>query len=182
MGLLLTQLATELGATVIAEPRRGFGAACHTGLVAAEAEVVCFMDCDGSLDPADLPRVCGPVIDDSTDLVMGARIPERGAWPLHARLANRWLASEMRRRSNLPLTDLGPMRAARGAEELFDHIEGREQPPVAVGVLETRKLPGDDVVAHICEAVKVPAAKLTLLAAPAASMAGSNCTTNGASR
>jgi methenyltetrahydromethanopterin cyclohydrolase len=66
----------------------------------------------------------------------------------------------------------GPMRAARGAEELFDHIEGREQPPVAVGVLETRKLPDEAVVQHIAEAVKVPAAKLTLLAAPAASMAG----------
>jgi methenyltetrahydromethanopterin cyclohydrolase len=66
----------------------------------------------------------------------------------------------------------GPMRAARGAEDLFDHIEGREQPPVAVGVLETRKLPDEAVIQHIAEAVQVPAAKLTLLAAPAASMAG----------
>jgi methenyltetrahydromethanopterin cyclohydrolase len=66
----------------------------------------------------------------------------------------------------------GPMRAARGAEELFNHIEGREQPPVAVGVLETRKLPDEAVIQHIAEAVQLPAAKLTLLAAPAASMAG----------
>jgi glycosyltransferase involved in cell wall biosynthesis len=107
------ELAARLGATVIAEPGRGFGAACHAGLLAAEAEAVCFMDCDGSLDPADLPRVCGPVLDGSADLVMGARVAERGAWPLHARLANRCLAFEVRRRSKLPLTDLGPMRAAR---------------------------------------------------------------------
>ncbi|MDP8976415.1 MAG: glycosyltransferase, partial [Actinomycetota bacterium] len=43
----------------------------------------------------------------------GARRPERGAWPLHARLANRFLALELRRRTGLQLHDLGPMRAAR---------------------------------------------------------------------
>ena len=66
----------------------------------------------------------------------------------------------------------GPMRAALGTEALFEHIPGREQAPVAVGVLETRKLPGDDVIAHLAERLQLPAAKLTLLAAPAFSMAG----------
>ena len=47
------------------------------------------------------------------DLVLGARVAERGAWPVHARLANRVLAAEIRRRTGLPLRDLGPMRAAR---------------------------------------------------------------------
>ena len=46
----------------------------------------------------------------------------------------------------------GPMRAAYGKEELFDHLPGREQAPVAVGVLETRKLPGDEVTAYLAEA------------------------------
>jgi methenyltetrahydromethanopterin cyclohydrolase len=67
----------------------------------------------------------------------------------------------------------GPMRAAYGKEDLFDHIPGREQAPCAVGVLETRKLPGDDVIDHLCEKLGLPANKLTLLAAPAASVAGS---------
>jgi methenyltetrahydromethanopterin cyclohydrolase len=66
----------------------------------------------------------------------------------------------------------GPMRAAYGKEELFDDIPGREEPSVAVGVLETRKLPGEEVIKYLSEAVKLPAAKLTLLAAPASSMAG----------
>jgi methenyltetrahydromethanopterin cyclohydrolase len=66
----------------------------------------------------------------------------------------------------------GPMRAAYGKEELFDHIPGREQPPVAVGVLETRKLPDAAVVDYLCERLHLPAAKLTLLAAPASSQAG----------
>jgi glycosyltransferase involved in cell wall biosynthesis len=106
-------LAQRLGARVVSEPRRGFGAACHAGLVASRSAVVCFMDCDGSLDPRELPLVTGPVEADSADLVLGARRPERGAWPLHARLANRVLAAELRRRADLRLTDLGPMRAAR---------------------------------------------------------------------
>lgn len=66
----------------------------------------------------------------------------------------------------------GPMRAAYGKEDLFDDIPGREQPPVAVGALEARKLPDDGVVEYVSAALKLPASKITLLAAPAASMAG----------
>jgi hypothetical protein len=44
--------------------------------------------------------------------MLGARRPEAGAWPLHARLANGALARELRRRTGAPLRDLGPMRAA----------------------------------------------------------------------
>jgi glycosyltransferase involved in cell wall biosynthesis len=106
------QIALGLGARLVSEPRRGFGAACHAGVVAARSEVVCFMDCDGSLDPRELPLVAGPVLAGERELMLGARRPERGAWPVHARLANRVLALELRRRSGLGLTDLGPMRAA----------------------------------------------------------------------
>ena len=46
--------------------------------------------------------------------MLGARRPTaRGAWPLHARAANTVLALELRRRTGVPLRDLGPMRAAR---------------------------------------------------------------------
>jgi len=103
-------LAARLGARVLHEPRRGFGAACWAGLAAARAEVVCFMDCDASFDPGELPRVADPVAAGASDLVLGAR---HGAWPLHARAANGLLAAELRRRTGVPLRDLGPMRAAR---------------------------------------------------------------------
>ncbi|HLJ92100.1 MAG TPA: methenyltetrahydromethanopterin cyclohydrolase [Gemmataceae bacterium] len=66
----------------------------------------------------------------------------------------------------------GPMRAIYGKEELFDKIPGREQAPVAVGVLETRKLPEDAVIEYLCERLQLPAEKLTLLVAPASSPAG----------
>jgi glycosyltransferase involved in cell wall biosynthesis len=106
------EIALRRGARVVREPCRGFGAACHAGLLAAGTDVVCFMDCDGSLDPLELPRVAVPVLAGARDLMLGARRPEPGAWPLHARVANRALSLELRRRSGLVLTDLGPMRAA----------------------------------------------------------------------
>lgn len=43
------ELARRLGATVVTENRRGYGAAVHAGLAAATADVVAVMDCDGSL-------------------------------------------------------------------------------------------------------------------------------------
>jgi glycosyltransferase involved in cell wall biosynthesis len=106
-------VAAELGATVVREPRRGFGAACFAGLCAAAADVVCFLDADGSLDPSQLPRVAEPVAAGRADLVLAARRATPGAWPAHARVANRYLAFEVRRRTGLHLHDLGPMRAAR---------------------------------------------------------------------
>jgi len=106
-------LARSLGATVVSEPRRGFGAACFAGLTAATAPVVAFCDADGSFDLSQLPLVTGPVLAGAADLVLGARRPTtRGAWPPHARVANRVLTLELRRRTGLRLTDLGPMRAA----------------------------------------------------------------------
>jgi glycosyltransferase involved in cell wall biosynthesis len=113
------EVARRHGARVVYEPQRGFGAACFAGLKMATAEIVCFMDCDGSLDPAELPRIAAPVQRGEADLCLGARRPRPGAWPWHARLANRLLAAELRRRSGVGLTDLGPMRAAR-REELLE--------------------------------------------------------------
>jgi glycosyltransferase involved in cell wall biosynthesis len=119
------ELAERLGAQVVREPRRGFGAACWAGLTAATADVVCFMDCDGSLDPRELPRVAEPVSRGRFDLVLGARAPAPGSWPAHARAANALLAWELRRRARVPLRDLGPMRAARRDALLGLGIEDR---------------------------------------------------------
>ena len=118
-------IAERLGARVVVEPRRGFGAACAAGLRAATADVVCFMDCDGSLDPTELPLVAAPVVSREADLVLGARTPSRGAWPLHARVANRTLALEVFRRSGVRLRDIGPMRAARREDLLTLDIADR---------------------------------------------------------
>ena len=72
------------------------------------------MDADGSLDPQQLPRVADPVLASTADLVLGVRRPtRRGAWPAHARIANRELARRVNRATALRLRDLGPMRAMR---------------------------------------------------------------------
>ncbi len=121
-------IARAHGAVVVAEPRRGFGAACWAGLLASGPDdgVVCFMDGDGSLDPSDLLRVAGPVLDGRADLALGARRPTHvSAWPLHARAANAVLAWELRRRTGLRLSDLGPMRAARRDELVALGIQDR---------------------------------------------------------
>ncbi|MCA2229473.1 glycosyltransferase family 2 protein [Nonomuraea aurantiaca] len=113
------KIAAELGALVVSEPRRGFGAACHAGLLAATSELVCFMDADASLDPRQLPEVVAPVLGGKSDLVLGRRVRRPGAsWPLHARLGNAVLAAKLRRRTGAALHDLGPMRACRRAELL----------------------------------------------------------------
>lgn len=105
--------ARRAGATVVHEARQGFGAACWAGLQAATSDVVCFMDCDGSLDPFVLPAFVRYVDEDEADLVVGRRIARRGAWPVHARLANVALAALLRARTGLALADPGPIRVAR---------------------------------------------------------------------
>lgn len=110
------ELARRHGAQVVTVPKRGFGAACAAGLLATEPDdgVVCFLDADASLDPCDLVRVAAPVLSGAADLVLGARIPvSLRAWPVHARIANRFLARRVRRRTGVRLTDLGPARAVR---------------------------------------------------------------------
>jgi len=113
------EIASDLGARVVTETVPGFGSACFAGLEAASTEIVCFMDCDGSLDPGDLPSVADPVREGVTDLMLGARLAEAGAWPLHARFANRVLARMIRRRTGIAVTDIGPMRAGR-RQQLLD--------------------------------------------------------------
>ncbi|MFJ2262983.1 glycosyltransferase family 2 protein [Streptomyces sp. NPDC087844] len=109
-------IARALGASVVHEPRRGFGAACHAGLAAATADIVCFCDCDASLDPSLLIPFVHQVQSGEADLVLGRRRPEgRSAWPAHARAGNLALARLLRRRTGLRLHDLGPLRAARRA-------------------------------------------------------------------
>lgn len=66
----------------------------------------------------------------------------------------------------------GPMRTAAGREPLFDDIALREEAPVVVGVLETRKLPSPEVVAEIATKCRVAAGAVRLAVAPTASQAG----------
>lgn len=115
--------AARLGARVIAESQRGFGAACFAGLTNATSEIVCFMDCDATLDPTELPLVAEPVSGGAADLVMGAR-PHDSTRPVANRIANGFLVASLRRRG-IHLSDIGPMRAARRADLLALGMQDR---------------------------------------------------------
>ncbi|MBP2326704.1 glycosyltransferase involved in cell wall biosynthesis [Kibdelosporangium banguiense] len=118
------EIAGNLGAKVIHEPRKGYGAAVHTGLEYATSDLVCFMDADASLDPADLPRLV-EALHDGADMAVGKRVPvRRGVWPWHARAGNAVLAALMRRRG-LAVTDIAPIRAAHREKLLALGIQDR---------------------------------------------------------
>jgi glycosyltransferase involved in cell wall biosynthesis len=108
------EIARARGARTVRAEQRGYGSACHAGLVAGTAELVVIMDCDGSLDPVDLPAVVRPILAGEADLVVGRRRAlGRGAYPPTLRLANAVLARQLRRRAGLTILDCGPVRAAR---------------------------------------------------------------------
>lgn len=107
-------VARRLGATVVNAPIRGYGSACHAGLLAATAPIVVFCDADASLDPRDIPRLVSAVEDGTRDLVLGRRRPTTlKSWPLSARLANALIAMKLRQLTGYRLTDLGATRAFR---------------------------------------------------------------------
>lgn len=119
-------IATRLGATVVDAPQRGYGAACHAGLLAAAAPVVAFCDCDASIDPGVIPAMVASLTSGQADLVVAQRRPtQRGAWPLHARVANRYLAARVRRSTGAPLHDMGPVRVARREQLLALDVADR---------------------------------------------------------
>jgi glycosyltransferase involved in cell wall biosynthesis len=105
-------VATAAGATVVHEPRRGYGAAVHAGLLAATADYVCVLDADGSLPPEVLPTLVAEVSAGRADLAVGRRRPVRRAMPWHARLGNALIAGLLRRRG-VPVHDIAPVRAVR---------------------------------------------------------------------
>ena len=115
-------IAARLGVRVVMEPRRGYGAACLAGIAALEAapaDVLVFMDADGSDDPCDLQALIDPIQRGSADLVVGSRelgCREPGALASHARLGNRLAVWLIEWRTGQRFTDLGPFRAVRFAQ------------------------------------------------------------------
>lgn len=111
------EIAAQMGARVIAEPRRGYGRACLTGLAnVSSPDIVVFVDGDYSDRPAELPHLLAPIVQGRADITLGSRLAgprTPGSLPWHSVFGN-WLAARLitllfRQR----ITDLGPFRAAR---------------------------------------------------------------------
>lgn len=113
------EVAKAAGATVISEPREGYGQACLTGiahLAKDPPDVVVFVDGDYSDRAAEMVELVAPILEDRADFVVGSRVlgrREPGALAPHARWGN-WLATRMLRALyGYRFTDLGPFRAIR---------------------------------------------------------------------
>ena len=110
--------ATEAGARVVAETRRGYGYACLRGIAAAtQPDVIVFIDGDGSMAPEEIPRLLAPILSDQADVVCGSRRnrASAGSMPGHQAFGN-WLSVKLLRLLyGARLTDLGPFRAVRAS-------------------------------------------------------------------
>jgi glycosyltransferase involved in cell wall biosynthesis len=110
-------VAAGMGARVIAEPRRGYGQACLTGIAhASSPDVIVFLDGDYSDRPAELPHLLAPIAEGRADITIGSRLAvpcARGAMPWHAAFGNRLAAFLINTLFGQRITDLGPFRAVR---------------------------------------------------------------------
>ncbi len=123
-------VAQSAGAIVASEPTRGYGRACLKGLHTATelgADILIFMDGDGSDDPDDLPMMLAPLGKGQADFVIGSRVDkrsERGAIPPQARLGN-WLVSRMiSTLYGVRVHDIGSFRVVR--RSALDALQMRE--------------------------------------------------------
>jgi len=111
------EVAAAHGALVLREPLRGYGAACRAGVrAAAEADILIFLDADGSFDAQEIAALTEPIARGEAELVLGSRLTgrrEAGAMPLHGVVGNWLVALVISRLANIRITDLGPFRAIR---------------------------------------------------------------------
>ncbi|WP_439620234.1 methenyltetrahydromethanopterin cyclohydrolase [Gemmata sp.] len=133
-----------------------------TGSLAAGLAMarVCLGDlADVAYVPCPMPEVGGPAVQVTTDD------------PVRACLASQYAGWQVSVGKFFAMGS-GPMRALAAREDIFQHIPGRESAPCAVGVLEATNHPTDEVVASIVAKLPPVAEHLTLLVAPASSIAG----------
>lgn len=110
-------IARAAGATVLFEPRRGYGSACLTGVayvLARDYDIIVFLDADYSDHPEEMTMLVEKITRDGHDMVIGSRSLghlQEGAMAAHARFGN-WLATSLIRLIwRERFTDLGPFRA-----------------------------------------------------------------------
>ena len=124
-------VAAKLGATVVTENERGYGAACLKAIDFIKNkyyDIVVFLDGDYSDYPEEMNRVVKPIIKDDYDLVIGSRMigkREKGAMLPQAVFGN-WLAAFLVKLFwNYKFTDLGPFRAIKYSSLLQLNMQDR---------------------------------------------------------
>jgi glycosyltransferase involved in cell wall biosynthesis len=109
--------ARQAGATVVRELRRGYGSACLRALrEVPEADILVFMDADGSDDPHEIALLLAALRDRDADLVIGSRVlgrAESGSLSGLQRFGNALTCTLVRLFWSVRYSDLGPFRAIR---------------------------------------------------------------------
>jgi glycosyltransferase involved in cell wall biosynthesis len=112
-------IASEWGATLLFEPKRGYGYPCLKAiehLRGKNPDVVVFLDANYSDYPEEIIHLVHPVINDDYDLVIGSRTTgknEKGALRLPVRFGNRLAVVLIKFLYGFKFTDLGPFRAIK---------------------------------------------------------------------
>ncbi|MDC0314055.1 glycosyltransferase family 2 protein [Flavobacteriales bacterium] len=113
--------ASGNGATVLDEPRQGYGYACLKGIdylknKTDQPDIIVFMDADYSDHPEELALVVQPIVERNMDMVIGSRAlgtRERKSM-MPQQLFGNWLATRLIRLFyGVKFTDLGPFRALK---------------------------------------------------------------------
>jgi glycosyltransferase involved in cell wall biosynthesis len=119
-------VARSLGARVVVEHRPGYGAAVHTGMLAATSEFVAVIDGDASMRLDELVPMLDIVRSGAATMAVGRRRPvARGVWPWHARAGTKLLTALIRHRSAFGIHDLAPMRVCRRDDLLALDVQDR---------------------------------------------------------
>jgi len=110
--------AQEAGARVVRESRRGYGSACSAGVraLAADCEIVVFIDGDGSEYPELMGKLVEPILEGTHDFVLGSRLRGRrepGSMSFPQVFAGRMIGLMLRAIYGIHYTDMGPFRAIR---------------------------------------------------------------------
>ena len=110
--------AREAGARVVRESRRGYGSACYAGVraLAADCEIVVFIDGDGSEYPELMGKLVEPILKGTHDFVLGSRLRGRrepGSMSFPQVFAGRMIGLMLRALYGIHYTDMGPFRAIR---------------------------------------------------------------------
>lgn len=115
------QVATTAGATVVNQPKKGYGNACLKGMEyiaqkTIKPDIVVFLDADYSDHPEEMSLIIAPITEGVADLVIGSRAlgaRESGSMTPQQVFGN-WLATRLIQLFfNTSFTDLGPFRAIR---------------------------------------------------------------------
>ncbi|WP_034260790.1 glycosyltransferase family 2 protein [Altibacter lentus] len=125
--------AKEAGATVLNEPKRGYGHACLKGMeylsrLEEKPDIVVFLDGDYSDYPEELTSIVAPILEQDMALVIGARVPElreKGSMTFPQRFGNVLATFLMRVFFGSRFTDLGPFRAIQYNKLLALNMEDK---------------------------------------------------------